>query len=77
MPMTLERHIDYTREQVAGFVPDWNKLRAIWQDSGQRRVFLGQLEAVSIHVDVRQHSLEQGDVDQFDLLANLVYRGPL
>lgn len=77
VPMTLERYIDYTRQQVVAFVPDWNKLRSIWQDPGQRRVFLEQLEGASIHLDMLAHILEQNDIDQFDLLANLVYGRPL
>ncbi|MFN8439652.1 MAG: DEAD/DEAH box helicase family protein [Caldilineaceae bacterium] len=76
-PMTLDRYIDYTRSKVVAFVPDWNKLSVIWQDVEKRRVFLEQLEAASIHVDVLVQILEQNDVDQFDLLANLAYGRPL
>ncbi len=76
-PMSLEQYLDYSRGKVAGFVPDWQKLRAIWQDADQRAVFLEQLEAASVHVDVLAQVLEQPEVDHFDLLAHLAYGRPL
>jgi type I restriction enzyme R subunit len=76
-PMTLEQYLDYTRQKVAGFVPDWNKLRAIWADPEQRRVFLEQLEGASVHVEVLAEVLDADEADQFDLLAHLAYGRPL
>ena len=76
-PMSLEQYLDYSRGKVVGFVPDWNKLRAIWQESDQRAVFLEQLESASVHVDVLAQVLEQPQADQFDLLAHLAYGRPL
>ena len=76
-PMSLEQYLDYTRNKIAGFVPDWAKLRAIWRDPEQRRVLLEQLERVSIDVDVLAEVLAHPEADQFDLLANLAYGRPL
>lgn len=76
-PMSLEQYLDYTRAKIAGFVPTWNKLRAIWQDPEQRAIFVQQLERASIHVDVLAQVLEQQEVDQLDLLAHLAYDRPL
>ncbi len=76
-PMSLEQYLDYSRGKVTSFVPDWNKLRAIWQDADQRNVFLEQLESASVHVDVLAQVLEQPEVDQYDLLAHLAYGRPL
>lgn len=76
-PMSLEQYLDYTRDKIAGFVPDWNKLQAIWRDPEQRRVFLEQLERASIDVDVLAEVLAHPEADQFDLLANLAYGRPL
>ena len=76
-PMTLEQYLDYTRQKVAGFVPDWSKLRAIWADPEQRRVFLEQLENASVHVEVLAEVLDAAEADQFDLLAHLAYGKPL
>lgn len=76
-PMSLEQYLDYTRDKIAGFVPDWAKLQAIWRDPEQRRVLLEQLERVSIDVDVLAEVLAHPEADQFDLLANLAYGRPL
>lgn len=76
-PMSLEQYLDYTRDKIAGFVPDWSKLQAIWRDPEQRRVLLEQLERVSIDVDVLAEVLAHPEADQFDLLANLAYGRPL
>lgn len=76
-PLTLERYLDYTRDKIAGFIPSWNKLRAIWQDAEQRKIFLEQLAQASIHVDVLAEVLQEPDADHFDLLAYLAYAKPL
>ena len=76
-PMSLEQYLDYTRGKIAGFVPDWSKLQAIWRDPEQRRVFLEQLEKSSIDVDVLAEVLDHREADQFDLLAYLAYGRPL
>ena len=76
-PISLDRYLDYTREKVVGFVPAWNRLRAIWQDSHQRELFLNELEKLSIHLDVLADVLDEPQVDQFDLLAHLAYDRPL
>ena len=76
-PLTLERYLDYTRDKIAGFVPSWNKLRAIWQEADQRKLFLEQLAQSSIHVEVLADVLNEADADHFDLLAYLAYHKPL
>ena len=76
-PMSLEQYLDYTRSKIAGFVPDWSKLQAIWRDPEQRRILLEQLEKASIDVDVLAEVLAHPEADQFDLLANLAYGRPL
>lgn len=76
-PMSLEQYLDYTRGKIAGFVPDWSKLQAIWREPEQRRVLLEQLEKFSIDVDVLAEVLDHREADQFDLLAHLAYGRPL
>ncbi len=76
-PLTLERYLDYTRDKIAGFVPSWNKLRAIWQDAEKRQIFLEQLAQASIHAEVLAEVLQEADADHFDLLAYLAYGKPL
>ncbi|MEZ4859734.1 MAG: type I restriction-modification enzyme R subunit C-terminal domain-containing protein [Caldilineaceae bacterium] len=76
-PLSLERYLDYTRDKIAGFVPSWNKLRAIWQDADQRSIFLAQLTQSGIHVEVLAEVLQETDADSFDLLAYLAYDKPL
>ncbi len=75
--MNLEQYLDYTRGKIAGFVPDWSKLQAIWQNPDQRRVLLEQLEKASVQVDVLADVLDQPQADQFDLLAHLAYGRPI
>lgn len=75
--MTLEQYLDYTRNKVVGFVPDWSKLQTIWQDANQRKVLIEQLEKASVQIDVLADVLEQPQADQFDLLAHLAYGRPL
>jgi type I restriction enzyme R subunit len=76
-PLSLERYLDYTRDKIAGFVPSWNKLRAIWQEADQRKLFLEQLAKASIHLEVLADVLNEADADYFDLLAYLAYNKPL
>lgn len=72
-PMTLERYLDYSRDKIVGFVPEWTKLQALWQNTEQRRVLQEQLARVSVHVEVIAEVLKAQEVDQFDLLAHLAY----
>ena len=76
-PMTLERYLDYSRSKIIGFVPEWRKLQAIWQDAEQRRTLQEQLARVSIHAEVLAEVLKAQEADQFDLLAHLAYGIPL
>lgn len=76
-PMTLEHYLDYSRAKIIGFVPEWRKLQAIWQDAEQRRVLLEQLTRSSVHVDVLAEVLKAQEADQFDLLAYLAYGTPI
>ncbi|HSH81766.1 MAG TPA: type I restriction-modification enzyme R subunit C-terminal domain-containing protein [Herpetosiphonaceae bacterium] len=76
-PLTLERYLDYSREKISGYVPDWNKLQAIWQEPHQRQVLLAQLAHASVHLDVLSDVLRLAQADQFDLLAHIAYGRPI
>lgn len=75
--MTLERYLDYSREKIVGYVPEWNKLQAIWQEPNQRQILLEQLTGSSIHLDVLSDVLQLPQADQFDLLAHIAYGRPV
>ncbi len=72
-PMTLERYVDYTRDKVLKFVPDWEDFRRAWQDPQKRQSLIEQLTRSSIYPDVLAEVLDEKDVDEFDLLAHLAY----
>jgi len=72
-PMTLERYVDYTRDKVLKFVPDWEDFRIAWQDPQKRQILIEQLTRSSIYPDVLAEVLEEKDVDEFDLLSHLAY----
>lgn len=72
-PMTLERYVDYTRDKILKFVPDWEDFQAAWQDPQQRQSLVEQLARSSIYPDVLVEVLDEKDVDEFDLLAHLAY----
>lgn len=72
-PMTLEHYVDYTREKILKFVPDWEDFRAVWQDPEKRHALIEQLSRSSIYPDVLAEVLEEKNVDEFDLLAHLAY----
>jgi type I restriction enzyme, R subunit len=76
-PMTLERYLDYSREKIIGYVPEWNKLQAIWQEPNQRQTLLEQLMRASVHLDVLGDVLRAPQADQFDLLAHIAYGRPV
>ena len=71
--MTLEKYVDYTREKILGYVPDWEEFRATWQDPQRRKVLGEQLARSSIYADVLAEVMDERDADEFDLLAHLVY----
>jgi type I restriction enzyme R subunit len=75
--LSLEGYLDYTRQKLAGYVPSWARLRAVWVDPDQRRAFLNELQAASVHVEVLAEVLGQSEADQFDLLAHLAFDRPL
>ncbi|MFL5804838.1 MAG: EcoAI/FtnUII family type I restriction enzme subunit R [Roseiflexaceae bacterium] len=76
-PMTLEGYLDYSRARIVGFVSEWCKLQAIWQNAEQRRVLLDQLARASVHVEMLAEVLKVPQADQFDLLTHLAYDMPI
>jgi type I restriction enzyme R subunit len=75
--LSLEGYLDYTRQQVAGYVLSWARLQAMWVDPDQRRAFLDELHKASVHVEVLAEVLGQSEADQFDLLAHIAFDRPL
>ncbi len=75
--LSLEGYLDYTRHKVAGYVPDWARLQAVWVDPDQRRAFLDELHRASVHVEVLAEVLGQPEADQFDLLAHIAFDRPV
>jgi type I restriction enzyme R subunit len=71
-PMTLERYVDYTRDKVLKFVPDWEDFRTAWQDPQRRQSLIKQLTRSSVYPDVLAEVLDEKDVDEFDLLSHLL-----
>ncbi len=67
--LSLEAYLDYTRQQMVNYVPDWTKLRAVWVDPDQRHAFLDDLHQASVHVDVLAEVLDRPEADQLDLVA--------
>ena len=75
--LTLAQYLDYTKDKVVGYVPDWAKLHEVWSDADKREAFLQALEAASVHVEVLAEVLAQPRADQFDLLAHIAFAKPL
>jgi len=75
--LSLEQYLDYTRQKVIGYVPDWARLQAVWSDAEQRRTFLENLRQASVDVDVLAEVLDQPYADQFDLLAHIAFDRPV
>ena len=77
--LSLEEYEDYTRRKVLDLAGGGGLagLRDTWVDPEQRRRFLDQLFSASVHPDVLAEVKGQGDADQFDLLAHLVFGAPV
>lgn len=75
--LSLEQYLDYTRQKVVGYVPEWARLQAVWADASQRRTFLDNLQRASVYVDVLAEVLGQPEADQFDLLAHIAFGRPV
>ena len=65
--------MDYTRDKLLKYVPDWEDFRTAWQDPQKRQSLIEQLNRSSIFPDVLAEVLDDKDVDEFDLLAHLAY----
>ena len=74
--LTLEQYLDHTRHKVAGYVPEWARLREVWADAAKREPFVQALEAASIHVDVLGEVLAQPETDQFVVVAHIALGTP-
>jgi type I restriction enzyme R subunit len=74
---TLEQYLDYTREKVVGYVPDWARLHEVWTDPAKRGPFIQALEAASVHVEVLADVLARPEADQYDLLAHIAFDKPI
>ena len=72
-PMTLEQYLNYTREKIVNFVPEWDEFQKTWQDSQRRQELIEQLAKSSIFADVLVEVLDEHEVDEFDLFAHLAY----
>lgn len=72
-PMTLEQYLNYTREKITGFVPEWDDFQQTWQDTEHRQALVEQLAKSSIFADVLVEVLDEREVDEFDLFAHLAY----
>ena len=75
--LTLEQYLDYTREKIVGYVPDWAHLHEVWTDPAKRGPFIQALEAASVHVEVLADVLARPEADQYDLLAHIAFDKPI
>lgn len=72
-PMTLDEYIDYTRQEIIRYYPEWQDFAEAWQDPWQRHEVIEQLDKASVRPEVLAEVLEEPEVDEFDLLAHLAY----
>ncbi|HCI80936.1 MAG TPA: restriction endonuclease subunit R, partial [Ktedonobacter sp.] len=74
--MTLNQYVDYTREKVKDYTPNWSSLLSTWTDTTAREAFVQALEADSIYVQILSSVLLLPEVDACDLLAHIAFERP-
>lgn len=75
--LTLQEYRDHTRRRIIHAAPSKQTLRDIWVDPDQRRAFLSDLQASSVHPQALAEVLNQTDADQFDLLCHVAFGSPI
>lgn len=71
-------YYEYTKEGIRKRVIDLNNLREIWLDDERREEFLADLIAQGISPQViGSVLLKRGDIDGFDILANVAFDVPI
>lgn len=76
-PMSLQQYLDYTRSRITGIAADRQKLRAIWQDPEQRKLFLKELRRASVQLEPLTELLSVPSSDQFDIICGLAFDTPI
>lgn len=72
-PMTLPEYVQYTRQKVVELTGSWEKLLATWREPAARDALATQLMHASIYPDVLAEVLDEGDVDEVDILGHVAY----
>src|SRR5262249_10949987 len=75
--LTLDQYLDYTREKIVGYVPDWARLHEVWADPAKRGPFIQALEAASVHMEVLADVLARPEADRDGLLAYNAFDKPI
>ncbi|RLF03382.1 MAG: restriction endonuclease subunit R [Thermoprotei archaeon] len=70
-------YIEYCRNGLIKRITTLDDLKRIWRDRNKRRKFKEELKNMGIDLGVLSKLLKRPDVDEFDLIAHLLFKAPI
>lgn len=70
-------YIEYCKKDMIKRIVTLNELKKIWKDKERRMKFKKELEEKGIDLNILSKLLEKPDVDEFDLIANILFKAPI
>ena len=70
-------YIEYCKNGLIKRIATLRQLKEIWMDRKRRRKFKEELKNMGINLNVLSKLMKKSDVDEFDLIAHLLFNTPL
>jgi len=70
-------YIEYCKNGLIKRIATLRQLKEIWMDRKRRRKFKEELKSMGIDLNVLSKLMKKSDVDEFDLIAHLLFNTPL
>lgn len=75
--LTEAEYVEYCKNGLIKRIATLDQLKEIWKDRKKRSQFKEELEKAGINLGILSKSLRRPDVDEFDLIAHILFKAPL